>query len=126
MLTCKAQVMVQGPRLTVSGLDVADLQLQATASPPKIMLELLTTRVAGTRVSVGGRVPFQGPVRHSPAVREHCAPRFCAIAKGAQLDMCGSINLGQEHLNIAIDGTSPLAVVGARIPGARKASCRQR
>ncbi len=57
-----AALSVQGPRLTVAGLDVADLQLQATASPREIVLERLTTRLAGARLAAGGRVALHGPI----------------------------------------------------------------
>jgi hypothetical protein len=57
-----AGIMVQGPRLTVSGLDVTDLQLQAMASPREILLERLTTRIAGARLNAGGRVSWHGPI----------------------------------------------------------------
>jgi translocation and assembly module TamB len=58
----QAGVMVQGPRLAVSGLDVTDLQLQAMASPQEIILERLTTRIAGARLNAGGRVSWHGPI----------------------------------------------------------------
>jgi autotransporter translocation and assembly factor TamB len=40
-------------------------------------------------------------------------------AQSAKLDVRGDIDLGQETLDIAVSGTSPLAVVGTRIPGVR-------
>jgi autotransporter translocation and assembly factor TamB len=58
----QAGIMVQGPRLAVSGLDVTDLRLKATASSREILLERLTTHIAGARLNAGGRVSWHGPI----------------------------------------------------------------
>jgi autotransporter translocation and assembly factor TamB len=92
----EAGVTVQGPRLTVSGLEVADLQLQAMASPREIMLERLTTRIAGARLSAGGRVAFHGPIdirlssESIPLRGFALMPKDLALSGRAQLELTGS------------------------------------
>ncbi len=58
----RADATVQGPHLTAYGLDVADLHLQATASPREIRLERFMTRIAGAPLTAAGRVTLGGPI----------------------------------------------------------------
>ncbi|MGH8066568.1 MAG: translocation/assembly module TamB domain-containing protein [Candidatus Entotheonellia bacterium] len=92
----RAGITVQGPRLAVAGLDVADLQLQATASPQEITLERLTARIAGARLNAGGRVLLHGAIdirlssENIPLRGFVLLPHNLPLHGRVQLDLTGS------------------------------------
>jgi autotransporter translocation and assembly factor TamB len=91
-----AEVSVQGRRLSAHGLEVADLQLQARASPRALQLERLAARVAGARLTVTGRAAVGGPIDFQLASESiplrglAFAPHKAALNGRAKLDLAGS------------------------------------
>ncbi|HXH11671.1 MAG TPA: AsmA-like C-terminal region-containing protein [Alphaproteobacteria bacterium] len=57
-----AVIAVQGPQLQAYGLEVADLQLLAKATPRDIQLDRLATRLSGAPLTATGRADIGGPI----------------------------------------------------------------
>jgi autotransporter translocation and assembly factor TamB len=82
----KAEATVQGPQLTAYGLEVANLQLQATASPREVVLERFTTRIAGAPLTVAGRVTLGGPIDIRLSSEYLALRGFALLPQGFPLD----------------------------------------
>jgi autotransporter translocation and assembly factor TamB len=100
----QATVAVQGPRLRAYGVDLAELRLQARASPRQIALESLAARVAGARLTATGRLATAGsfalqlasesiPLRAIPIL-----PRPVPVDGRARLELTGSGTLAAPRL----------------------------
>jgi translocation and assembly module TamB len=104
--------------LSAYGLDVADLQLQARASPRHVQLERLTARVAGARLSATGRAAMGGPLdlqvtsESIPLRGMTITPHRMALDGRVKLDLTGSGTLAapQVHGQIQLNGVQASGV----------------
>lgn len=101
----QAEVTVQGPRLTAYGLEVADLQLQAMASPREVQLDRLVARVAGARLTATGHTALDGPfdvqVSSEPISLRGMTivPEHMTLEGGVRLDLQGSGTFAAPQLS---------------------------